>query len=360
MDPQTPRPWPTADVDALVRAAMDRATIPGVAVAAIRRGEVVHDAAYGRASLELDVPATPATVFPIASVTKLFTATLVMREVEAGRLDLDGPIGALLADLPAAWSAMTPRQLLAHMSGLPDVIVDPLAGTWLADRYDAAIAAAAVQPMAFEPGAAWSYNQTNFVLLAAAVERLAGQPLAALVEATILGPLGLTATSYGDARDVVPGRGPWYSRIDFSGPQPRLAERLHAIWVPYPPLAHPCAGLNTTAIELARFVDAVASGRLLAPATCAAMWTPQQLRDGTPAGPDPSSPMGLGWIVESLDGRTLVGGSGGATVAVRHCVPDGLTVAVLTNCQGCDPDGLATAIVAAGVEAGAGAGADVA
>lgn len=357
MDPQTPRPWPTADVDALVRAAMDRATIPGVAVAAVRRGDVVHDAAYGRASLELDVPATPATVFPIASVTKLFTATVAMREVEAGRLDLDGAIGGYLDDLPAAWRAVTPRQMLAHMSGLPDVIVDPLAGTWIAERYDDAIAAAAVLPIHFEPGAAWSYNQTNFVLLAAIVERLAGRPLAALIDAAIVAPLGLTATTYGDARDVVPGRGPWYSRIDFSGPQPRLADRLHAIWVPYPPLAHPCAGLNTTAIELARFVDAVASGLLLAPATCAAMWTPQQLRDGTPAGPDPSSPMGLGWIVESLDGRALVGGSGGASVAVRHSVPDGVTVAVLTNCQGCDPDGLATAIVAAGVGAEAGVGA---
>lgn len=332
-------------VDALVLASMERTSIPGAAVAAIRRGVVVHHAAYGLASLELDVPAHVGTVFPLASITKLFTATLAMRRVEDGTLVLDEPIARHVDGLPEAWRPITARQVLSHTSGLPDVIADPMAGVWLGATRDAALAAAAALPMAFEPGTAWAYNQTGFVLLGAVVERLGGQPLAEQLAGSILGPLGLASTTFGDSSAIVAGRGPWYSRLDLSGPVPRLAERIHATWVAYPEVAAPCAGLNATALDLARFVDAVAAGRLLAPATVDAMWRPQTLRDGTPAGMDPTTLMGLGWIVEVPDGRVLVGGSGGATAAVRHDIAGGLTVAVLTNCQGSDPDGLATAVV---------------
>lgn len=333
-------------IDPVVRAAVERASIPGLVVAVLRRGVVAHHAAHGVVSLELGVPAALDSVFPLASITKVFTATLAMRQVEDGALALDAPIAAHLAALPPAWGGVTPRQLLAHTSGLPDVLVDPMAGTWLAETRDEALAAAFARPMDFAPGTAWAYNQTNYVLLGALVERLGGAPLEAQLEAAVLRPLGMASTSYGDARVVVPGRGPWYSRIDFSGPVPRRAERIHPIWVTYPAVARPCAALNATALDLARFVDAVAAGRILSPATVAAMWQPQLLRDGAPAGPDPTSGMGLGWIVEAdaEGGRTLVGGSGGATSAFRHAVGEGLTVVVLTNCQGGDPDGLATAI----------------
>jgi CubicO group peptidase (beta-lactamase class C family) len=347
-----------AALDAFLAGVMQRATIPGLGLAVMQDGQMRINAAFGHASLELGVPATPATVFPIASVTKAFTAVLVMQAVEAGRLALDDHLGELVegqrggapgdlpAPLPADWQAVTVRQMLSHVSGLPDVIADPMSVSWLAEARGPALEAAAALPMQFEPGTEWSYNQTNYVLLGALVERLSGQPFGALLAETILAPLGLTATRFGDARELVTGRGPWYSRLDLTGPEPRLAESIHPTWVTYPVFAQPCAGLNTTALELATFVDAVAGGRLLDPGTVATMWQPMRLRDGRPAGPDPSSAVGLGWIVEELAGRTLVGASGGGSVAFRHAVADRLTVAVLTNCQGANPDGIATAVVA--------------
>lgn len=332
-------------VDAHLRAALVRSAIPGLAVAVLRDGRLLHNAAYGLASMELGVPATPATIFPIASVTKVFTAALVMRWVEAGRLGLDDAVGRHLRHLPEAWRGVTIRQLLSHTSGLPDVISNPMTGTWLAEDGGAALAAAAGLPLQFAPGQAWSYNQTNFVLLGLVVEDLASMPFAEHLVEVLLRPLNLEATVFGDARVIVAGRGPWYSRIDFSGAQPRPAKSVYPIWVPYPAFAQPCAGLNTTARDLATFVDALAAGRVLAPATVAAMWQRQSLADGAPAGMDPETGMGLGWIVEDLNGQEVVGGSGGASVAFRHAVAERATVAVLTNCQGANPDGLASEVL---------------
>jgi hypothetical protein len=122
-----------------------------------------------------------------------------------------------------------------------------------------------------------------------------------------------------------------------------LATEVHQSWVAYPPFTRPCAGLNTTALELARLVDGVAGTTLVSTAARDEMWTPHTLRDGSRAEADPETAFGLGWMVEELAGHTLVGGTGGATSAFRHAVDSGITVVVLTNCQGANPDGLALA-----------------
>jgi len=335
----------TDPIDAYIHQTMEGRSIPGLALTITRDGKVVTEAGYGLASLELGVPVTPKTVFPIASVTKVFTATLVMKLVAPGSFRLDDRLGDLI-EAPEPWRAVTVRQMLCHTSGLPDVIVNPMTGEWLADSRDSALARAAKLPMEFEPGAAWSYNQTNYVLLSMIVEKKAGGEFDALVRERLLNPLDMGATLFGDARVVVPGRGPWYSRLDFSGPEPRLAKSVHPTWVEYPAFVHPCAALNTTATELARFVDRVASGSLLSKVMVETMWKRQTLRDGSPAGMDPETGMGLGWIIEDLAGHTVVGGSGGATVAFRHAIDPKVTVVVLTNCQGANPDGIASAVLA--------------
>jgi CubicO group peptidase (beta-lactamase class C family) len=334
----------TDSIDGYIHQTMESRSIPGLALTILRDGKIVTEASYGLASLELGIPVTPKSVFPIASVTKVFTASLVMKMIEEGAFRLDDRLGDLM-DVPDAWRAVTVRQMLSHTSGLPDVIVNPMTGVWLADSRDSALAKAAKLPMQFEPGAAWSYNQTNEVLLGAIMEKKSGKNFDSLITERILEPAGLNATVFGDSRDVVHGRGPWYSRLDFSGPEPRLAENIHLIWVEYPMFVHPCAALNTTATELARFVDQIAAGRILSPSTVETMWKRQTLRDGKPVGMDPETGMGLGWIVEELGGRTVVGGTGGATVAFRHAVEAKVTVVVLTNCQGANPDGIATEVL---------------
>ncbi len=113
----------------------------------------------------------------------------------------------------------------------------------------------------------------------------------------------------------------------------------------YPTYAHTAAGLNATARDLARFVAAVASGEVLGKAFRRAMWTPVQLADGNTFrfGPGTTG-FGLGWQVDTHREQPWVAMSGGASVAFRHYPREALTVVILTNCQGADPDGLVEAV----------------
>jgi hypothetical protein len=93
---------------------------PGVAVAVIRDGEIVHRAGYGLADLETGTPITPDTTFRLASVSKQLTAMAIMLLAEEGKLDYDDPVVQYLPELERFGSEITIRHLLQHTSGLPD------------------------------------------------------------------------------------------------------------------------------------------------------------------------------------------------------------------------------------------------
>lgn len=106
-------------IDDYLRAEMQKRRIPGLGLAVVRDGAIVKMQGYGVANLEHDVPVTPDTIFELASVTKQFTATAIMRLVEDGKVQLDDPIARHLSGAPEAWKGITVRHLLTHTSGLP-------------------------------------------------------------------------------------------------------------------------------------------------------------------------------------------------------------------------------------------------
>ena len=333
--------------DRLVREHMEALGIPAVSLVVMRNGVVLREAAYGRPSLELDVPATPATVFPYASMAKVFTGTAVLRLVQDGRLSLEGHIADLLPDLPPAWSDVTVRQLLAHTSGLPDLnsergFQNPFVSPWASVA--AALDTLAGLPVERAPGTGFSYNQTNYLLLGMLLERIDGRTVEEYVAEEFAGPLGLASLAYGDSRVPIAGRASWYTRMDFSEGEPRVVAP-RPLWIEYPHFLHTGAGLNGTARDLAGFVDAVASGRLLDDAHRHEMWTALPLADGsTFRFEDGVTGSGLGWWVHDDPTHPWVGMGGAASGVVRHHVNEGLTIAVLTNLQGAMPEALASRI----------------
>jgi CubicO group peptidase (beta-lactamase class C family) len=345
--PRAARAQTDPRVDAYVKQQMQALTIPSVQVAVRQHGKLLASAAYGTASLELAVPATPRHVYALASATKPVTAVAVGMLVDEGKLAFDDTLGALLPSLPPAWRGVTVAQLLGHTSGLPDVVRDPMTLDLVAPTRDSALAVLATMPMQAAPGAQWSYNQTNYVLLGMLVERLGGMPFPDFAAVRILRPLGLASMTFGDSYDVIPNRVPWYSIITRGAdgrmrraPAPRVAH------VGYVPFMRTAAGLNGTASDVARFVEAVAQGKLVRPATRDQLWTAVPLADGRPFRMEGQLGVGLGWLVDDTPGRRFVGGTGGSSVAYHHYPASGLTVAVLTNLQGIDPDALVDGIAA--------------
>jgi CubicO group peptidase (beta-lactamase class C family)/pimeloyl-ACP methyl ester carboxylesterase len=332
-------------VDAFILGRMAELDIPGVSVAVLRGNEVLKLASYGRANLELDVPTSPSTAFPYASITKAFTGTAILRLVERNLLALDDRVGELLPGLPATWSAVTVRQLLSHTSGLPDVarmeeaISNPLVlrNMLFASTRDSALALLPTMPLSFEAARSVAYNQTNYMLLAMLLERLDGRTIEVFVREEFAQPLGLTSLVFGDSRAIMPGRASWYTRIDYSTGRPETVP-VQPLWLEYPSFLYTTAGLNGSALDLARFVAAVASGDLLSEASRGEMWGNAQLADGSVARMGPYG-VALGWLTDDRAGRSVWMG-GAETGAVRYFVDEDLTVAVLTNLMGAGPYGL--------------------
>lgn len=321
-------------IDAFMRQQMDRAHIPGAAVAVIRNGRIEKLAAYGTASLETGAPVTPDTPFQIASATKLFTGVLLMQLVEEGKVDLDAPISTYVGEVPAPWRPITVRHLAAHASGMtPKMVGDP--GQSLAQVMKAAQAL----PLAAAPGAVSAYGSDDFSVLALILEKAGGRPFPDLLRERVWKPLGLGRTAFEDVTEVgavrtaevIPGRASVYQ---WRGDR----QRLH--WFLYPVHAYAAGGAFVSLRDEASLLLAIDQGRLLSPRSREALWTPFRLNGGRPAG------FGVTWSTGTLAGRPTTGHSGGPALSdVLYLPKEHLGVIVFTNQQRLFPS-LARALAA--------------
>ncbi|HVL26237.1 MAG TPA: serine hydrolase domain-containing protein [Thermomicrobiales bacterium] len=200
---QAPRPdtrWPHeqpgyASLAAAVQGEASRWNVPGIAVGILHDGETtIH--AFGATSIETGHPVTPETIFQIGSISKVFTATLVMRLVEQGTLDLDTPVITYVPELPLAdehaRATVTLRHLLAHSAGFEgDRFIDYGRGD---DALAKAIAAFDTLPQWFAPGTLWSYCNAGFYLAGLVIERATSRVFEDVLMDELIKPLGLTRT----------------------------------------------------------------------------------------------------------------------------------------------------------------------
>ena len=106
----------------VIKKTMQERRIPGLQIAVVQGDRLVLSESYGLANVENQQPATCKTLFPLNSATKSITGVAMMQLVEAGLVDLDAPVSRYLDELPGAWRQIRVRQLLAHTSGLPDIV----------------------------------------------------------------------------------------------------------------------------------------------------------------------------------------------------------------------------------------------
>ena len=340
----------TDKIDDYINAQMQQRRIPGLVLAVTRDGKVVKQKAYGLANVELDVPATPDTLFQIASTTKTFTATAIMKLVEEDKLSLDDKVAKWLPEVPAAWGGVTVRHCLTHTSGLPDIVVDQCSLKLVADTREEALKKLAGMPVLNKPGETWSYNQTGYVLLGMIVEKISGTSFEEFLQQRFFGPLAMTSTRFGDAKEIVPGRATLYTRIESCRDnEPKLSrDKLYSAQPAYlyPSYMHTAAGINTTAGDLVKWNLALDGERLLRRETLDQMWSAARLMDGQVFRFGGTAGYAHGWAVDDRPGHKSVGHSGGASTAYWRFLDDKLTVIVLTNCQGADPDSLAQGVAA--------------
>jgi N-acyl-D-amino-acid deacylase len=196
-------------IDTIVRDEMAAQRIPGMAVAVIRRGEIVKAQGYGLANVEHNVAVTAQTIFQSGSLGKQFTAAAVMLQVEDGRLALTDPIGKFFPNAPASWNGVTVRHLLTHTSGIPDYN-DGLLDYRKDYTEDDLVKFAMSLPLDFTPGAEWKYSNTGYQLLGIIAGRVSGTFYGNVLRDRVFKPLGMTTARVISEADIVPNRAAGY------------------------------------------------------------------------------------------------------------------------------------------------------
>jgi CubicO group peptidase (beta-lactamase class C family) len=266
----------------------DQHQIPGISVEVVTDGHVALAQGYGLSNVATGSRVQADTRFDIGSVTKTFTALgvlLLYQESQATShpLNLDAPIGQYLHDnqsfkLPAKWSQITTRELLAMTSGIRNV-----GGS---RPWQAQLKSIAKDPLLYAPGTETNYSNADYYLLGEIIEQWTGEKYGTFIQDRILGPLGMSGTAELGRFATVPNQAVGYG-------SPR-----HGMWPRIQPqngaANYAAAGIVSTAQDMAAYMTALLSGRLLDPATYELMWTstPTPQYGVKPAA---NGSRGLGW-----------------------------------------------------------------
>jgi CubicO group peptidase (beta-lactamase class C family) len=324
-----------ATLDDLLAAAVDHG-VPGIALAVELSGETIFSGAAGVASLENQTPVQVTDRFRIYSITKTFTAIVVLQLIDEGVLTLDDTVAQWLDD-PAVGripnvEAVTLRHLLNHTSGIYDFADDTdspfwqdaflgpdvdWAKVWTLDEVLAYADADNHAPY-FAPGEGYHYSNTDYLLLGMIVEKAVGGPFSDELKRRILDPLGLKDTFLAEGGEMPEGTIDGYQVIEGEFANVSVSN-LSWVWV--------AGAIVSTTADLMRFAEAVFTGELLSPESFEVMFTF--------VGSDkPGFGEGMGlYRAPSANGELvgMDGGGPGFTSYMMHHPDADVTVVVLAN-----------------------------
>ncbi len=186
---------------------------------------------YGQAVVEWNIPNAPDVKFRLGSLTKQFTATLILLLQQDGKLDIHDPVSKYLPDSPKTWEKITLADLLGHTSGIPNFTNDKEFGTWRmnAHTHEEQLAFFRNKPLDFEPGTKFDYSNSNYEVLGVIVEKVSGKTYEEMLQERIFGPLGMKNTGLDHDDLVLPKRAEGYS----PGPKGLVVARSESMTVPW-------------------------------------------------------------------------------------------------------------------------------
>jgi CubicO group peptidase (beta-lactamase class C family) len=256
-------------------------------------GQPVFRKAYGWANADWRIPNGPDTKYRIGSMTKQFTAALVMQLVEQNRLSLDDSIVKYYPDAKEVWRPVTIHHLLSHTSGIPDPSDTPgFMSKFATVNHSPAeiMRLTAEKPLEFAPGTEFKYDNGGYVLLGWLIERLVNKHYDAQLRQALLDPIGMKDSGYDHYDNILPNRAEGYN---YKG--------LTLFRAPYVDMSVPfaAAAMYSTVDDLLKWDQALYGDKILSEASKQKMWTPG-LKN-----------FGYGWMIEKRWGGTVLEHGGG-------------------------------------------------
>lgn len=308
-------------LDIFINEQIKQRNLPGLSVAVLRNGKVIRAGGYGLANLELQTTATKDTVYEIGSISKQFAAEAVMLLVEEGKINLDDPITKYLpANAPEIWQKITVRNLLNHTSGLKDwteIKEFSYRREYSAEEF---IALVKDFPLTFQPNENWLYSNTNLPLIGIIIEKAAAKSYEDFVTERIIKPLNFPTIRFKHQEDVVPNRAAGY---EWRNNKWENGEPFR------PKIIAPSGGVLASAVDLARWWEAVLQGRVVKQTSLEQMIQPTKINNGR------IFAHGFAFFTDSFNGHKIIQhfGStvGGFGSIVKYYPKEKITVAVINN-----------------------------
>jgi CubicO group peptidase (beta-lactamase class C family) len=314
-------------------------SVPGISVAVVQNGELVWSEGFGMADLENFVPASPATLYRLGSISKPITATAILQLSERGKLDLDAEVQKYCPAFPKKEWPITTRELLGHLGGIRHYnhdgkgdIPDDSAKHFASMEESLKIFAA--DPLVAKPGTKFHYSTYGYTVLGCVLEGATGEKYVDYVKENIFEPAGMEETRDDNFFAIVPHRTRWYHK-DSSG----MVQNAGVLDSSY---KIPGGGLISSADDMARFEIAMLANKLVKPTTREMMWAPQKPADGS------KDDYGLGWDTLKKYGLNLVGHDGsqqGTSTSITLASEKRAGVVVLANMDDVDATELSEQIL---------------
>jgi CubicO group peptidase (beta-lactamase class C family) len=283
--------------------------------------KVLLDKGYGMADLGWGNANAPDVKFHLGSLTKQFTAALVLLLQEDGKLKIDDPVSKYLPDTPKTWENITLAELLGHTSGIPNFTDLKEFGVWRMSPHtvDEELTFFKDKPLDFEPGSKFAYSNSNFEVLGAVIEKVSGKKYVDMLQERILTPLGMKDSGLDTDELILPRRAQGYMQ----GKDGLVLARSESMTVPWA-----AGSMYSTTGDLLKWEHGLFGGKVLNADSLKAMTTPGK------------GNYGLGVFISDKDGVKVVDHGGGIEGFNTHLayVPEKrIAIVVLGNVNGGAP-----------------------
>jgi CubicO group peptidase (beta-lactamase class C family) len=299
-------------IDSLLVKSTSNAEFNGSVLVA-KKGKIIWSKGYGYSQAEQKIPNDENTVFNIASVTKTFTAALILKLQEQKKLSVSDALSKYYPGYPNG-DKITIHHLLTHTAGIPDYLqqkefqaIDQTKPVTL----ETMIAFFKDKPLLFEPGTAFRYSNSDYTLLGYIIEKVTGLPYGTALETYIFKPLHLDHTSYGPPQN---GSATGYMMY--------YKKNQRASFVVDPSISYATGAIYSTVKDLYKWHQALQTNKLLSAHSLLAAYKSDK------------GPYGYGWFTDSLYGRQRVSHDGnipGFKSNINRFPQDDLCVIALSN-----------------------------
>ncbi|MEO6334570.1 MAG: serine hydrolase [Pyrinomonadaceae bacterium] len=309
-------------IDMLVKQYYDYGQFNGSVLVA-DNGKIIYEKGFGMANMEWSIANQPDTKFRIGSVTKQFTAALILQLVQEGKIKLDGKITDYLTDYRNdTGDKVTIHQLLNHTSGIPSYTSNPeFFPKYSRDAYNVPdfVKKFASGDLEFEPGSKFSYNNSGYSLLGAIIEKVTGKSYETVLTEKILTPLGMTNTGYDHHATLLPKRA--------SGYQKTPAGYVNAAYLDMT-LPYSAGSIYSTVEDLYKWDQSLYEDKILSAESKKLMFTPGLSNYGYGVG---ISDQPIGKTAQKLKVIAHSGGINGFNSLLTRAVDKRQTVIILDN-----------------------------